>query len=132
MSEVTYGCNGRVFIRDSRSWTDPLATFQLLTNTFIHMSTPLLHLHSMTPKELYEGSNPNAMQRGEYREWNCLLPRRSLVQCEPTVYPREGIYIQVCHVSLCLLNKVNVSARLTRSPKITQCPMWLLASVQIG
>ena len=96
------------------------------------MSTPSLNLCSMTPKELYEGHNPNTMQRGEYGEWNCLLPRRSPVQCEPTVYPGEGIYVQVCHFPLCLPDGVNVSARLTRSPEITQCPMWLLASVQIG
>ena len=49
----------------------------------------------MTPKEIYEGRNPNTMQRGEYGEWNHLLPRRSLVQCKPTVYLREGIYVQV-------------------------------------
>ena len=30
-----------------------------------------------------------------------------------------------------VLQKVNVSARLTRSPEITRCPMWLLAS-EIG
>ena len=83
------------------------------------MSTPSLCLRSMTPKELHEGRNPNAMQRGEYGQWNCLLPRRSPVQCEPSVYPGEGIYMQVCHVPLCLFNEVNVSARLTRSPKIT-------------
>ena len=67
------------------------------------MSTPSLCLRSMTPKELYEGCDPNAMQRGEYREWNRLLPRRSPVQCEPTVYPGEGIYVQVCHVPFVLL-----------------------------
>ena len=87
------------------------------------MSTPSLHLRSMTPKELYEGCNPNAMQRGEYGEWNHLLPRRSSVQCEPTVYPGEGIYVQVCHVPFCSSKEVNVSARLTRSPEITRCPM---------
>ena len=95
-------------------------------------STPSLHLHSMTPKELYEGHNPNTMQQGEYREWNRLLPRRSLVQCEPTMYPGEGVYVQICHAPLCLPNGVNVSARLTRSPEIIRCPMWLLASAQIG
>ena len=69
-----------MFIRNSRSWTDPLATFQSLTKSFFHMSTPSLCLCSMTPKELHEGRNPNAMQRGEYGEWNRLLPRRSPVQ----------------------------------------------------
>ena len=96
------------------------------------MSTPSLRLRSMIPKELHEGCNPNAMQRGEYGEWNRLLPRRSPVQCEPTVYPGEGAYVQVCHVPLCILKEVNVSVRLTRSPEIIQCPTWLLASVQIG
>ena len=96
------------------------------------MSTPSLCLHSMTPKELYEGCNPNAMQRGEYGEWNHLLPRRSPVQCKPTIYPGEGIYVQVCHVPFCSFKGVNMSARLTRSPEIIQCPMWLLASVRIG
>ena len=91
------------------------------------MSTPSLSLRSMTPKEFYEGHNPNAMQQGEYGEWNHLLPRRSPVQCEPTVYPGEGIYVQVCHVLFCSSKEVDVSARLT-----TQCPMWLLAFVWIG
>ena len=72
---------------------------------FIHMSTPSLCLRSMTPKELYEGRNPNAMQRGEYGEWNRLLPKRSPMQCEPTVYPGEGIYVQVCHVPFCSSKK---------------------------
>ena len=121
-----------MFIRNSGSWTDPLATFQSLTKSFFHMSTPSLCLCSMTLKELHEGCNPNAMQQGEYGEWNCLLPRRSPVQCEPTVYPGEGAYVQVCHVSLCSSNRVNVSARLTRSPGITQCPVWLLTSAWIG
>ena len=31
-----------------------------------------------------------------------------------------------------VLQKVNMSARPTRSPRITQCLMWLLASVRIG
>ena len=67
--------------------------------TTFPMSTPSLCLCSMTLKELHEGHNPNSMQQREYGEWNCLLPRRSLVQCEPMVYPGEGIYIQVCHIS---------------------------------
>ena len=41
------------------------------------------------------------------------------MQCEPTVYPGEGIYVQVCHVPFCSSKEVNVSARLTRSPAIT-------------
>ena len=103
MSGVTCRCNEEVFIRDGGSWIDPLATFQSLTTSSLNMSTPSLRLRSMTPRELYEGRNPNAMQRGEYGEWNRLLPRRSPVQCEPTVYPGEGAYIQVCHIPLCSL-----------------------------
>ena len=37
-----------------------------------------------------------------------------------------------CHVSLCPSEEVNMSARLTRSPKITRCLMWLLTSAWIG
>ena len=54
------------------------------------------------------------------------------MQCKPTVYPGEGIYVQVCHVPLCLFIEVNMSARLTKSPEITQYLTWLLASVRIG
>ena len=32
---------------------------------------------------------------GEYGEWNHLLPGRTPVQCKPTIYPGEGIYVQV-------------------------------------
>ena len=56
----------------------------------------------MTPGKLYMGCNPNTMQCGDYEEWNCLLPRRTLVQCEPAIYPGEGVYVWMVHPSLCL------------------------------
>ena len=56
------------------------------------------------------------------------------LQCSasPWFTPRKGHTYRLATFPFVLLKGVNVSVRLTRSPGIIQCPMWLLASVWIG
>ena len=46
--------------------------------------------------------------------------------------PGKGYMYRFAMFPFVLPKGVNVSARLTRSPEITRCLMWLLASVWIG
>ena len=46
--------------------------------------------------------------------------------------PEKGYTNRFATFPFVLLKGVNVSARLTRSPGITRCPMWLLTSVRTG
>ena len=56
------------------------------------------------------------------------------LQCSANLQfiPGKGYTYRFATFPFVLLNGVNVSARLTRSPKITRCSMWLLAFVRIG
>ena len=56
------------------------------------------------------------------------------LQCSANLQsiPGKGYTYRFATFPFVLFKEVNVSARLTRSPVITRCPMWLLTFVRIG
>ena len=54
------------------------------------MSTPSLCLRSMTPRELHEGRNPNAMQRGEYGSGIVFFPEDPQCSANLQFIPEKG------------------------------------------
>ena len=90
---------------------------------------------STTPRDSIVGLGPNAMERGEYGEWNQRLrPLPAATRCEPTVYHGEGGAVLV---SRSIENYLTFSidrlfASSTASLRTTLCHIGTLVGVGIG